>query len=64
MNFYKPWYNMMILMLFHDFDVIDLLFHDFDVLESVIPWFWRHKSVNHVIYVTKLYTMDLTHELS
>jgi hypothetical protein len=31
-NFYKPWSNMKILMLFHDFDVIDLLFHDFDVL--------------------------------
>jgi hypothetical protein len=28
-NFYKPWFNMKILMLFHDFDVIDLLFHDF-----------------------------------
>ena len=26
MNFYKPWSNMKILMLFHDFDVIDLLF--------------------------------------
>jgi hypothetical protein len=26
-----------ILMLFHDFDVIDLLFHDFDVIGSVIP---------------------------
>jgi hypothetical protein len=23
-NFYKPWSNMKILMLFHDFDVIDL----------------------------------------
>jgi hypothetical protein len=44
---------MKILMLFHDFDVIDLLFHDFDVLWSVIPWFWRHNSVNHVISVTK-----------
>ena len=32
MNFYKPWSNMKVLMLFHDFDVIDLLFHDFDVL--------------------------------
>ena len=29
-NFYKPWSNMKILMLFHDFDVIGLLFHDFD----------------------------------
>jgi hypothetical protein len=34
---------MKILMLFHDFDVIDLLFHDFDVLDllfqqSFIPW--------------------------
>jgi hypothetical protein len=38
-NFYKPWSNMMILMLFHDFDVTDLLFHDFDALESVIPGF-------------------------
>jgi hypothetical protein len=36
-NFYKPWSNMKILMLFHDFDVIDLLFHDFDVLGYVIP---------------------------
>ena len=25
--FNKPWSNMKILMLFHDFDVIDLLFH-------------------------------------
>jgi hypothetical protein len=32
-NFYKPWSNMKILMLFHDFDVIDLLFHDLDVLD-------------------------------
>jgi len=32
-NFYKPWSNMKILMLFHDFDVIDLLFNDFDVLD-------------------------------
>jgi hypothetical protein len=32
-NFYKPWSNMKILMLFHDFDVIYLLFHDFDVLD-------------------------------
>ena len=32
MNFYKPWSNMKILMLFHDFDVIGLLFHDFDVI--------------------------------
>jgi hypothetical protein len=31
-NFYKPWSNMKILMLFHHFDVIYLLFHDFDVL--------------------------------
>jgi hypothetical protein len=29
-----------------------LLFHDFDVIWSVIPWFWRHGSVNHVISVT------------
>jgi hypothetical protein len=36
-NFYKAWSNMKILMLFHDFDVIDLLFHDFDVIGSVIP---------------------------
>jgi len=28
---------MKILMLFHDFDVIDLLFHDFDVIGFVIP---------------------------
>ena len=40
---------MKITMLFHDFDVIDLLFHDVDV--------------NHVIYVTNIYTMDVTHEL-
>jgi hypothetical protein len=33
----KPWSNMKILMLFHDFDVISLLFHDFDVIGSVIP---------------------------
>jgi hypothetical protein len=44
--------NMKIVMLFHDFDVIGLLFHDFDVIGSVIPWFWRHRSVNHVISVT------------
>jgi hypothetical protein len=43
MKFYKPWSNMKILMLVHDFDVIDLLFHDFEVLGSVIPWIWRHK---------------------
>ena len=43
---------MKILMLFHDFDVIGLLFHDFDVIWSVIPWFWRHRSVNHVISFT------------
>jgi hypothetical protein len=36
-NFYKPWSNMKILMLFHDFDVIGLLFHDFDIIGSVIP---------------------------
>jgi hypothetical protein len=29
-------YNMKILMLFHDFDVIDLLFHDFDVIDLSI----------------------------
>ena len=52
MNFYKPWSNMKMLMLFHDFDVIGLLFHYFDIIGSVIPWFWRHRSVNHVIYVT------------
>ena len=34
-NFYKPWSNMKILMLFHDFDVIDILFHDFDVLDML-----------------------------
>ena len=51
-NFYKPWSNMKILMLFHDIDVICLLFHDFDVIGSVIPWFWRDRSVNHVISVT------------
>ena len=28
-----------------------MLFHDFDVM-SVIPWFWRHISVNRVISVT------------
>jgi hypothetical protein len=32
-NFYKPWPNMKILMLFHDFDIIG----------SVIPWFWCHR---------------------
>jgi hypothetical protein len=32
-NFYKPWFNMKILMLFHDFYVINLLFHDFDVID-------------------------------
>jgi hypothetical protein len=37
-NFYKPWSNMKILMLFHDIDVICLLFHDFDVIGSVIPY--------------------------
>jgi hypothetical protein len=51
-SFYKPWSNMKVLMLFHDFDVIGLLFHDFDVIWSVIPWFWRHRSLNHVISVT------------
>jgi hypothetical protein len=50
-NFYKAWSNMKILMLFHAFDVIG----------SVIPWFWRHRSVKHVISVTN--HMDLTHEL-
>ena len=38
MNIYKPWSNMKIMMLFHDFDIkISMLFHDFDVLGSVIP---------------------------
>jgi hypothetical protein len=32
-NFYKPWSNMTILILFHDFDVIDMLFRDFDELD-------------------------------
>jgi hypothetical protein len=54
-NFYKPWSNMKILMLFHDFDVIGLLFHDFDVIRTVIPWFWRHRSVNHVILLQTIY---------
>jgi hypothetical protein len=41
-NFYKPWSNMKILMLFHDFDVIGLLFHDFDVIGIIyIPWILR-----------------------
>ena len=35
-NIYKPWSNMKILMLFHDFDVIYLLFHDFDVIDLSI----------------------------
>ena len=44
MNFYKPWPNMKILMLFDDFDVIDLLFHDFDV--------FTHSQYNGSIKVT------------
>jgi hypothetical protein len=32
-------------LLFHGFAVICLLFHDIDVIRSVIPWFWRHRSV-------------------
>jgi len=35
-NFYKPWSNMKIVMLFRDFDVIGLLFHDFDVIDLPI----------------------------
>ena len=49
MNIYKPWSNMKILVLFHDFDVIDQLFHDFDVLDLLFHDF----DVNHVISVTK-----------
>ena len=52
-NFYKPWSNMKILMLFHDFDVIDMLFHDFDVIHLSIMLF----------LLQTIYTMDLTHEL-
>jgi hypothetical protein len=35
-NFYKPWSNMKILMLFHDFDFIGWLFHDFEVIDLSI----------------------------
>jgi hypothetical protein len=52
-NFYKPWSNMKILMLFHDFDVIGLLFHDFDVIGSVIPWF--DKRTNNELQKNKYY---------
>ena len=42
-NFYKPWSSMKILILFHDFDVIDLLFHDFDVRS------WCYSMISDVI---------------
>ena len=44
---------MKILIIFHDFDVIDMLFHDFDVIDLSIMLF----------LLQTIYTMDLTHEL-
>jgi hypothetical protein len=52
-DFYKPWSNMTILMLFHDFDVICLLFHDFDVINLSIIWY----------YIFKTYHLGITRSL-
>jgi hypothetical protein len=54
---------MKILMLFHDFDVIDLLFHDFDVIDLLFHDFdVIYLSIMQFLLQT-IYTMDLTHEL-
>jgi hypothetical protein len=54
---------MKILMLFHDFDVIDLLFHDFDVIDLLFHDFDVIDLSIMQFLLQTIYTMDLTHEL-
>jgi hypothetical protein len=65
--------ELIILMLFHDFDVIELLFHDFDVIDLLFHDFNVLDLLFHDFDVINLsimlfllqtiYAMDLTHEL-
>jgi hypothetical protein len=52
-NFYKPWSNMKILLLFHDFYVLDLLFHDFDVINLSIMFEWYYLKSNYLTLRSK-----------